>query len=84
MCGFNDLLGILTGNFYANDGTSHLTYQQFSHGRINDEKGKIHLFIWLDDQACDRLLFSQTEETHHVSLCSAFGVEKNEIKQIGP
>lgn len=82
MCGFNDLLGILTGNFYANDGTAHPIYRQFSHGRIKDEKGKVHLFIWLDDHKPDRLLFSQTEETHHASLCSAFGVEQNEIKQI--
>jgi len=83
MCGFNDLLGILTGNFYANDGTAHPIYRQFSHGRIKDEKGKVHLFIWLDDHKPDRLLFSQAEETHHAVLCAAFGVDQNEIKQIG-
>ena len=83
MCGFNDLLGILTGNFYANDGTAHPIYRQFSHGRIKDEKGKVHLFIWLDDHKPDRLLFSQTEETQHAALCAAFGVEQNKIKQIG-
>lgn len=83
MCGFNDLLGILTGNFYANDGTAHPIYRQFSHGRIKDEKRKVHLLIWLDDHKPDRLLFSQTEETHHAALCAAFGVEQSEIKQIG-
>lgn len=82
MCGFNDLLGILTGNFYANDGTAHPIYRQFSHGRIKDKKGAVHLFIWLDDHKPDRLLFSQTEETHHEALCIAFGVKQNEIKQI--
>lgn len=83
MCGFNDLLGILTGNFYANDGTAHPIYRQFSHGRIKDEKGKVHLFIWIDDHKPDRFLFSQTEETHHAALCAAFGVKQNEIKHIG-
>lgn len=83
MCGFNDLLGILTGNLYANDGTAHPTYRQFSHGRIKDEERKVHLFIWLADHKPDRLLFSQTEETHHAALCAAFGVEQSEIKQIG-
>ncbi|MBK1650540.1 hypothetical protein [Rhabdochromatium marinum] len=83
MCGFNDLLGILTGNFYANDGTAHPIYRQFSHGRIKEEKGKIHLFIWIDDHKPNRLLFSQTDETHHSALCNAFGVQPNEIKQIG-
>ncbi|MBK8898204.1 MAG: hypothetical protein IPN66_13625 [Candidatus Competibacteraceae bacterium] len=82
MCGFNDLLGILTGNFYANDGTIHPIYRRFSHGRIKDKKGKVHLFIWLDDHKPDRLLFSQTEETHHAVLCAAFGIVQNEIKQI--
>ena len=83
MCGFNDLLGILTGNFYANDGTAHPIYRQFSHGRIKDEKGKVHLFIWLDDYKPDRLLFSQTEEVHHATLCTAFGIRQDEIKQVG-
>lgn len=83
MCGFNDLLGILTGNFYANDGTAHPIYRQFSHGRIKEEKGRIHLFIWLDDYKPDRLLFSQTEQAHHATVSAAFGVNQNEIKQIG-
>jgi hypothetical protein len=83
MCGFNDLLGILTGNFYANDGTAHPIYRQFSHGRIKDEKGKVHLFVWIDDHKPDRLLFSQSNETHHATLCAAFGVNQNEIEQIG-
>lgn len=82
-CGFNDLLGILTGNFYANDGTAHPIYWQFSHGRIRDEKGKVHLFIWLDDHKPGRLLFSPTNEPHHATLCTLFGINQNEIKQIG-
>ena len=83
MCGFNDLLGILTRNFYANDGTAHPIYRKFSHGRIKDEKGKIHLFIWLDDHKPDRLLFGQSNDHHHATLCAVFGVDQNEIKQIG-
>lgn len=82
MCGFNDLLAILTGNFYANDGTAHPIYRQFSHGRIKDEKGKIHMFIWLDDHKPDRMLFSQTNDAHHAALRAAFGIQQDEIKQI--
>jgi hypothetical protein len=48
-CGFNDLLAVLTGNFYATDGTAHPIYRQYSQGRIKDEKNRIDLFIWLDD-----------------------------------
>ena len=82
MCGFNDLLAILTGNFYANDGTVHPIYRQFSHGRIEDEKGKVHLFVWLDDNKPDRLLFNQTNNTHHATLCRVFGINQDEIEQI--
>lgn len=81
-CGFNDLLGVLTGNFYAEDGMVHPIYRRFSHGRIRDEKAKIHLFLWLDDHKPDRLLFSQTHEVHHAALCAAFEVHPNDIKQI--
>ncbi len=82
MCGFKDLLGILTGNFYADDGTAHPIYRQFSHGRTRSEKGKVHLFIWLDDHKPDHLLFSQTDEAHHAMVCEAFGINQNEIEQI--
>ena len=65
--------------FYANDGTAHPIYRQFSHGRIKDEKRNIHLFIWLDDHNSDLLLFSQTDEAHHAALCNTFGVHPHEF-----
>ncbi len=82
MCGFNDLLGVLTGNFYGDDGSKYPIYQQFAQGRIKDEKHRIHLFIWLDDHKLDRLLFSQTNDAHHSTLCTAFGIEQAKIRQI--
>ena len=82
MCGFNDLLGVLTGNFYSDDGTAHLIYRKFSHGRIKDQRVKVHLYILIDDHKQPHLLFSQTEETHHAMLCTAFGIEQNEINQV--
>lgn len=83
-CGFYDLLAILTGNLYADDGTVHPIYRQFSHGRIRDERRKVHLYIWIDDFKPSQLLFSQTHEKHHASLCNLFGVNQNEILQIKP
>ena len=83
-CGFNDLLAVLTGNFYATDGTAQPIYRQYSQGRIKDEKNRIDLFIWLDDYKPERFLFSQTNEIHHRSLCGIFGVDPNEIAQIDP
>lgn len=82
-CGFNDLLGVLTGNFYADDGKAYPIYKQFSEGRIRDEKMRIHLFIWLDDFKPNQLLFSQTNEVLHLKLCQWFGAKPDEIHQIG-
>lgn len=82
MCGFNDLLAILTGNFYAENGAIHQIYRQFSHGRIREEKRRIDLFIWLDDYRPDQLLFSQTNEGHHAMLLAAFELSQNDITQI--
>jgi hypothetical protein len=83
-CGFNDLLAVLTGNFYAADGTVHPIYQRYSHGRIKDQKCRVDLYIWLDDYKPERFLFSQSNEIHHRSLCAIFGVNPDEIRQIDP
>ena len=82
-CGFDDLLAVLTGNFYADNGIAHPIYRQFSEGRIKDEKSRIHLFIWLDDYKPERLLFSQTNEGLHLKLCQWFRIEPGSIQQIG-
>lgn len=82
-CGFLDLIGVLTGNFIAENDQPHPIYKQFSEGRIKDEKARIHLFLWLDDFKPERLLFSQTHAGFHKQLCGWFGVDPNGIKQIG-
>jgi hypothetical protein len=82
-CGFNDLVGVLTGKLYTNDGKAHPIYGKFSHGRIKDEKGKIHLFIWLDDRGSGRLFFNPTNKTIYTKLCAILDIKQNEIKQIG-
>ena len=84
MCDNWDLISILTGNAYTNDGEILPIYRQFSHGRIKNERKNIHLFIWLDDRKPDQLLFSQTNENHHAALCKMFNITQSEIKQIAP
>jgi hypothetical protein len=81
-CGFLDLLSVLTGNFYADDGSVHPIYAQYSEGRIKEKKDRIHLYIWIDEFNPKRLLFSQTVEAHHSKLCELFGFQPNDIKQI--
>jgi len=47
--GFLDVLGVLTGDFFADDDSEHPIYRKFSEGRIKDEKARIDMFLWLDD-----------------------------------
>ena len=49
MCGFNDLIAVVTGNAYTEGGEVLPIYKQYSEGRTKHEIGKIDLFIWLDD-----------------------------------
>jgi hypothetical protein len=83
-CGFNDLLAVLTGNFFADDGSMHPIYARFSEGRIKEKKDKIHLYIWIDEVKPDRLLFSQTNRPLHLNLCDFFDVNADDIRQIDP
>ena len=81
-CGVNDLLAVLTGNFYAQNGASEPIYKKFSDGRIENSTNIIDLFIWLDDNKPTRLLFSQTNQSHHLLLCKVFNMNLQDIKQI--
>ncbi len=40
---------VVTGLFLAESGKSFLIYTQLSEDRIRDERGRIHLYVWLDD-----------------------------------
>ena len=44
MCYEQDMIGVLTGQFLADDRSSHPIYEKFSKGRIKNEKYLIHLF----------------------------------------
>ena len=61
--GFNDLLGVVTGNFYGDDGTCDKIYGKYSDGRLKDDLTHIDLIIWLDRFKPMRYYFvTQVEE----------------------
>jgi hypothetical protein len=82
MCGFSDLIEVLTGHAFTEGGQTLPIFQKFSEGRIRDEKARIHLFIWLDDFRPERLLFSHTDMGHHLAVCKAFGQDPTKIKLV--
>jgi hypothetical protein len=42
---------VLSGNFVDTRGGRHPIYRKFSEGRISDEKSRVTLYVWLDDDA---------------------------------
>ena len=82
-CGFNDLLGVLTGKFYSENGSSHFIYGQYSNGRIREEKNRIHLFYWKDDYLPERFLFTDSSDRKvGEMLCKYFDLKFDEIKEL--
>lgn len=80
--GFLDLLAVTTGNFYADDGTSHPIYKNSSEGRAKADIEKIHLFIWLDAHKPHRFSFNPKNSKFQSELCSIFGFNPNELKLV--
>ena len=53
-CEFRDqLLGVLTGNFYGEGGVVEPIFEQFSNGRIREEKVTIDAYLWWDGWKSD-------------------------------
>jgi len=75
-CGFRDLVSVLTGNFYAEDGLVEPIYLQHSEGRIREEKHTIDLYVWHDDwEERERLfyrLFYNRGSVHYAAVCELF------------
>jgi hypothetical protein len=76
-CTFHgDLVGVLTGNFYAKGGVVEPIYEQFSNGRIREEKLTIDLFVWWDEwkvpEERPRMWFWR-DSKYYVTVCSLVG-----------
>ncbi len=78
--GFLDLLDVTTGNFFADDGTTHPIYKNYSEGRVKEDIKKIHLFIWLDAYKPHRFLFNAINSKFQSELCSIFGFDPDELE----
>ena len=77
--GFLDLLAVTTGNFFADDGTVHPIYKNFSEGRVKSDIERIHLFIWLDEFKPYRFLFNTINSRYQNRLCALFGYDPDEL-----
>lgn len=52
-----DLIAVLTGNFYAEDGSTHPIYKKYSEGRIKNLKLLFDLIIWIQIESGKKPLY---------------------------
>jgi hypothetical protein len=75
-CGFEDLVGVLTGNFYAESGEVEPIYRNVSEGRIREDKLVVDLYVWLNEWKGSQQkgsLFFIRDSKHYAVLCSWLG-----------
>lgn len=82
MCDEQDMVSVLTGQFLADNGTSHRIYTKFSEGRIKNEKLLIHLFGWVEEGNFRALTFNQAHPVHFNTLCDLLSCDPANIKSI--
>ncbi len=80
--GFLDLLAVTTGNFFAEDGSVHPIYKNYSEGRVKTDIERIHLFIWLEVKNPFRFLFNTINSQYQEDLCSLFKYDSSNIKLV--
>ncbi len=69
-----DLLGVLTGRFFADDGTQDVIYGKFAAGRIAADAIRIDLYIWRDGDGETRYLYTEGSR-HRDLLTRVFGTD---------
>ena len=84
-CGFPDLLGVLTGNFYAESGAVYAIYKNVSEGRIREEKLLIDLYLWFDEWKGSQQkgsVFLNERSKHFAALCALLGYGPSQLRHV--
>ena len=85
-CSFKDLVSVLTGNFYADNGSIEPIYAQYSEGRIKEEKLTIDLYVWHDEwEQREHLLyrfFYNQRSPYYAALCVLFNSDPQRHRKV--
>jgi hypothetical protein len=82
---YQDLVSVATGKWDPLAGIHDKTHEQYSEGRIQEEKSKIDLYVWLDACKDDPpkprgFFFGNCESRKRV--CSLFGIDPDVVKTV--
>jgi hypothetical protein len=79
----SDLEAVLTGSIPLQGGGRLHGFTNYSHGRIRDDKFRIHLYLWLDEALNGKFfLFSERIPTHYAKLKDLFSAKDEYIRPI--
>jgi hypothetical protein len=82
LCSVGDLHSVVTGRFFAEDGSRDPIYKKFSDGRIKDAIPRIHLFCWWQFGKGPHMAFTQVDPDKHLALCRLLRVNPDDVKTI--
>ncbi len=85
LCGFPDLVGVLTGSFYAENGAVEPIYRNISEGRIREEKLIIDLYVWFNEWKGNQQrgsLFFNRGSKHYSALCALLGSDPSRHRRV--
>jgi hypothetical protein len=66
---FEDLLSVLTGRSFFDDGDESITHSKYAEGRIRLEKARIDLYVWIEENGQPFFRFTNVNHSHFLHLC---------------
>jgi len=79
-----DLESVLTGSIPLQGGRRLRGFRKYSHGRIRDDKFRIHLYLWLDEVLRGKsFVFNEGTPAHYTSLVDLFSVKSEDVRLLG-
>jgi hypothetical protein len=79
-----DLEAVLAGSIPLQGGGRLRGFTNYSHGRIRDDKFRIHLYLWLDEALNGKFfVFSERIPAHYAKLIDLFSAKDECIRSLG-
>ncbi len=79
-----DLEAVLIGSIPVQGGGRLRGFTNYSHGRIRDEKFRIHLYLWVDEVLNGKsFVFNEAIPAHYTRLVDLFSAKDEFIRRVG-
>ena len=81
---FTDLIQVLTGNAYCDNGEVVPMFRAYSEGKIREEKLRVQLYLWFDawKPGVPEKFFPEVHVLHHAALCRYFSIDSAALERL--